>query len=73
MEGFFLLFIKYYKNIKIGYGEFKWADGRKYTGYWKASKMNGHGEYLHVDGGVYVGNFDNDFREGEGTYTAANG
>ena len=38
---------------KDGYGEFEWADGRKYKGSWKNGKQHGEGEYCPSNGKIW--------------------
>ena len=37
------------KMIKNGYGEYEWADGRKYKGFWKNGKQQGKGEFYDIE------------------------
>lgn len=38
-----------------GKGEFRWPDGRKYTGYYVEDKKHGYGEFEWPDGRKYKG------------------
>ena len=38
-----------------GHGEFKWDDGREYTGEWTFGKRNGQGHFIWADGREYDG------------------
>ena len=45
-------------NNKInGFGIYKWADGRKFTGEWVNCKTGGFGVYNWTDGRRYEGFF----------------
>ena len=43
-------------KIINGYGTITYANGRTYTGEWKAGKLNGQGTYT-FDGDMYAGAF----------------
>lgn len=40
-----------------GFGEYKWADGRSYEGYWLQNLMHGQGVYIWTDGRRYEGEY----------------
>ena len=47
---------------KHGYGEYTWADGRKYKGEWVNSKRHGKGKIISVDGTEREGIWEEDKR-----------
>ena len=38
-----------------GFGQYTWADGRRYKGEYKDDKKHGYGEYIWADGREYCG------------------
>ena len=38
-----------------GKGVYKWANGKEYTGQFKANRINGNGKIVHPDGSTYEG------------------
>lgn len=40
-----------------GFGEYRWTDGRIYSGEYREDKKHGYGIYKWVDGREYQGNW----------------
>ena len=55
------------------FGTRTYADGHKYVGDFKNSKITGQGTYTYPNGNKYVGGFKNSLSEGFGSFTFANG
>ena len=60
-------------DMMDGNGTYKWADGKNYTGGWKANKMHGFGTYKWADGKSYIGYFMDGIREGLGSFKWTDG
>lgn len=56
-------------GLPEGYGTWKAADGRSYTGFWLKGKRNGNGTQVLTDGYIYRGSFENDRYDGYGELT----
>lgn len=44
---------------KHGFGEYTWADGRKYIGNWSNGKQHGDGKYIQLEGKERSGTWEN--------------
>ena len=51
-----------------GYGEFIWADGKKFFGFYKNDKKEGFGIYYWPDNRVFVGFWKDGKQNGVGKY-----
>lgn len=56
-----------------GTGEFRWADGRVYSGNYANDKKHGQGVYSWPDGRRYQGQFHEGRQHGKGIYWQSNG
>ena len=52
-----------------GHGEFKWPDGRKYTGGYVLDKKEGTGSFVWPNGNTYEGEWLGGKQHGNGVYT----
>jgi hypothetical protein len=59
-------------DCENGYGEYKYTESQKYTGYWKNGKYHGHGVLINFEG-TYNGNYENGIKNGQGTFNNRNG
>lgn len=57
----------FYKDLKDGYGEYKFQDGTIYKGYWKNDKMHGKGKLIKDNYLIYEGEFQDGEMHGYGT------
>ncbi|MCQ2224473.1 MAG: hypothetical protein MJZ14_01950 [Paludibacteraceae bacterium] len=57
----------------LGYGEFRFPDGRKYEGEWSNGTLHGNGVMTWPNGNRYEGLFANGKREGYGVMTWGSG
>ena len=55
-------------NCFNGSGTWKYANGDRYKGQWKDSKMHGYGKYEFENGDRYNGDFHDNKRDGSGVY-----
>ena len=60
-------------NLRHGRGIQLWADGAKFTGYWKKGKACGKGRLKHSDGDIYEGDWLDDKPWGYGKYEHMDG
>lgn len=56
-----------------GYGEYSWANGDKYNGFFRNGKRVDFGTYAYTGGGAYHGQFSNGSWHGQGSYLWGNG
>lgn len=56
-----------------GKGQYKWKDGRSYSGEYKYDKKHGFGTYTWADGRKYVGEWANSKRNGKGKIISIDG
>jgi hypothetical protein len=45
----------YLNDKKHGFGKYKWADGRRYIGYWQNGKQNGYAKYVMANCSTHFG------------------
>lgn len=51
----------------VGFGVYKWTNGRSFEGFWKDNQMNGFGVYKYeTPNKVYTGYMKNDKKHGYG-------
>ena len=55
-------------KLKSELGTYKWADGRKFVGTWKANQMHGNGVFTWEDGKKYEGEYMDDKKHGYGVF-----
>jgi hypothetical protein len=60
-------------NCYNGFGSYKYGNGSRYTGEFKAGKKHGKGIYYYANQNKYMGEWLNDLRQGEGKLSFANG
>lgn len=60
-------------DCKSGYGEYRFVDGARYHGTFKAGQLHGQGVLYYPDGSKYVGNWRRQLQQGKGRLTLANG
>lgn len=60
-------------GLMSGEGEYRYADGSRYSGQWRSGRQNGKGELSYADNTVYRGEFVDDTFHGEGLFAEADG
>jgi hypothetical protein len=60
------------RDLKHGYGCFRFRSGAEYTGQFYEGKMHGQGTYTYADGQRYLGEFDRGLKHGFGTHHYTN-
>jgi len=61
------------EGMRHGYGEQKWVDGIKYTGYWENDNMSGKGKLEYPNGDIYDCYWVNNKAKGFGELVRADG
>lgn len=59
--------------MKHGFGEFRWASGGHYKGFYVKDQKAGFGEMIWADGSQYKGQWENGVQNGLGLMIFANG
>ncbi|KAL3942911.1 MAG: hypothetical protein SGBAC_002983 [Bacillariaceae sp.] len=61
------------RDVREGFGLFRWSDGAEYEGDFSHDTPNGKGKFRKQDGSVYYGDFKNGNMHGLGTMEYENG
>lgn len=61
------------RDVREGFGFFRWMDGAEYEGDFSHDSPNGKGKFRRQDGSVYNGDFKNGHMHGLGTLQYENG
>ncbi|CAJ1950502.1 unnamed protein product [Cylindrotheca closterium] len=61
------------RDVREGFGFFRWADGAEYQGDFSQDTPNGRGKFQRKDGSTYYGDFKNGHMHGLGTMEYENG
>ena len=60
------------RDVKHGYGSYKFPSGAQYVGQWYEGKMHGQGTYNYADGQRFHGEMDRNLKSGHGTHVYTN-